>query len=143
MKSYYYIDCNGKQNGPIPASLLKSHGVDASTYVWTEGMSGWTEASNVPELRTIFPVISPQPTPPRYQATPTSTHKMQCPYCKSYLTSKLTGRTILRWGCVFGAATIGMMLTPVGAVIAGTQVQKATENWDNWECLSCMKSFRN
>lgn len=140
MKSYFYIDNSGKQNGPIPASLLKQHGC-CLTYVWAEGMSSWTEASKVPELRTIFPVMSPPPAPPLYQAVPTDTNSVQCSYCKSYLTYKQTGKIAFRYILIIGAGLVGLLLTPIVAFLASRAVYQATEYWENWECISCKKSF--
>lgn len=145
MKSYYFLDNKGKQIGPIRVSLLKSHGVIASTYVWTEGMTAWMKASEVPELRTMFPIISPLPSPPSpplYKAVPTSTDDVQCPKCKSYLTSKQIGKITFRYILIIGAGVIGSILTPVVGFLASREVYQATANWDNWYCISCKRSFR-
>ena len=142
MKLYFYIDNNGIKRGPIQASLLKKHGVGASTYVWSEGMSYWAEAAKVPELRAMFPIVPPPPTPPIYHSSPTSTNNVQCPYCKSYSTSKLYGKNCFRYVFVFGAALIGMLLTPIGSFILGRAAYDNTADWNNWECNSCKKEFK-
>lgn len=54
MKSYFYLDANQQQQGPVDASQLTSCGVTGDTYVWCEGMSNWTVAKQVPELAPFF-----------------------------------------------------------------------------------------
>lgn len=54
MKSYFYLDANQQQHGPVEASRLTSLGVTGDTYVWCEGMSNWTAAKQVPELAPFF-----------------------------------------------------------------------------------------
>lgn len=63
VKMYYYVDQNGQQAGPVSEDLLKSRGVTASTLVWTEGMEGWTKASEVSELKHLFISVPPVPPP--------------------------------------------------------------------------------
>lgn len=142
MKLYYYINERGKRLGPIPVSELKQHGVTASTYVWCEGMTAWTKVSDIPELKKLFTYVPPTPPPPEYYATPTSISSEQCPCCKSYNTTKLTGKIFFRYVLVIGAAIIGVVLTPVGSVILGSTALKMTESWDNWKCNSCNNSFK-
>ena len=54
MKSYYYLDENGQQQGPISLSELMKNTITRDTLVWTEGMSDWKQADTVPELASIF-----------------------------------------------------------------------------------------
>ena len=54
MKSYFYLDANQQQQGPVEASRLTSLGVTGDTYVWCEGMTNWTAAKQVPELAPFF-----------------------------------------------------------------------------------------
>ena len=39
MKSYFYLDANQQQQGPVDASQLTSCGVTGDTYVWCEELS--------------------------------------------------------------------------------------------------------
>ena len=52
---YYYIDNFNKQQGPVPADQLVSHGVTGESMVFKAGMTQWTKAKDVPELSVYFP----------------------------------------------------------------------------------------
>lgn len=64
----YYLQ-NGNENiGPFTIEELKAKGISKSTPVWCEGMSDWTEATNVTELASILnatppPIKKPTPLP--------------------------------------------------------------------------------
>lgn len=55
----YYLHVDGKQEGPFPLAALQekiaSGSVSAATPVWREGLPQWVTASDVPELRSMFP----------------------------------------------------------------------------------------
>ena len=51
---YYYIGPNNQQMGPVPAEQLISRGVTGETMVWTEGMTQWQKAKDVPALGAIL-----------------------------------------------------------------------------------------
>ena len=71
----YYIAENGQPAGPFELKDLMQHGLTPNSQVWNEKMSGWTRASEVPELMTLMglpvaaqpgqPVqpVQPQPSP--------------------------------------------------------------------------------
>jgi membrane protease subunit (stomatin/prohibitin family) len=64
--SLYFIAVDGQQTGPYDLASLKSQ-VDSGklsphTLIWTQGMTNWTEAYQVPALKSIFPG-SPPPIP--------------------------------------------------------------------------------
>jgi hypothetical protein len=61
MSSYYFIDRNGQQQGPVEANELTRYGVTPNTQVWKQGMSTWQVAGSIPELSGFFP---PATTPP-------------------------------------------------------------------------------
>lgn len=65
MKKYYLH--NGVENiGPFTIEQLKEKGITKSTSVWCEGLSDWTEASNIDELASIInspPPIKSSPPP--------------------------------------------------------------------------------
>ena len=50
----YYISRNGQNIGPLPVDQLMINGLTPQTQVWTEGMSQWMPASQVPELAVLF-----------------------------------------------------------------------------------------
>jgi membrane protease subunit (stomatin/prohibitin family) len=63
----WFAGINGTQQGPYdPAGLAaqaRSGALTRETLVWSEGMSGWTAAGQVPELASIFGAVPP-PLPP-------------------------------------------------------------------------------
>ncbi len=63
MKYYMYI--GGQQQGPYDESELLSHGLNASTNVWREGMTDWQLAGQVPELSYLFAAPAGQPYSPQ------------------------------------------------------------------------------
>lgn len=50
----YYIIINGQQTGPYPKEVLLTQGLTPETYVWREGMTGWEQASAMPELNDLL-----------------------------------------------------------------------------------------
>ena len=54
MKEYYYSDGEGTKVGPISLAQLKKRKITEDTLVWYEGMSDWTNASELPELQELF-----------------------------------------------------------------------------------------
>jgi|GEM_PF-209836 len=92
----FYLIINGKQEGPFPKDELINKGITPETEVWTDGMSDWTPAADVPELTDVMqqlqfmqhqqtqqqaaaaqPETTTRPTPPpmRAQAAPAETKK--------------------------------------------------------------------
>lgn len=65
-KSYYIIDLEGNQLGPIEFSELSNHRITRETLVWCQGMPEWIEASQVPELESL--VLSTPPPRPSHKA---------------------------------------------------------------------------
>lgn len=63
MKDYYYM--NGSDRiGPLSLDELKKEELKSTTLVWFEGLEKWTNASQLPELKTILRQ-SPPPIPTR------------------------------------------------------------------------------
>jgi membrane protease subunit (stomatin/prohibitin family) len=64
----WFIGVNGQQQGPFDAAGLsgqaRSGALTRETLVWSEGMSGWTAAGQVPELSGVFGAVPP-PLPPQ------------------------------------------------------------------------------
>lgn len=74
----YYIAVNGQPVGPYELNDLLKYGLTMNSLLWNETMSGWTEASNVPEAMSFLrgaasqsipplPPQPPQPPQPRQQ----------------------------------------------------------------------------
>jgi len=68
MDSYFYLDQNGQQQGPVTANELPNYGVTRNIYVWKQGMSNWQMAGSIPELSDIFPPSITPVVPPSYQS---------------------------------------------------------------------------
>ncbi len=62
MKKYYLHNGN-EQDGPFYISQLKKKGITRETEVWYRGLSDWTCAGEIDELKVLFTQSSPQ-TPP-------------------------------------------------------------------------------
>lgn len=52
--SYYFLDEQSQQQGPITADRFAEFGVQPNTLVWREGMRSWMAAISLPELQPIF-----------------------------------------------------------------------------------------
>ena len=67
----YYIAENGQPAGPFELKDLMQHGLTPNSQVWNEKMSGWTRASEVPELMTLLGLpIAAQPIQPLQPVQP-------------------------------------------------------------------------
>jgi len=59
----YFVAVNGQQTGPFSTTELKaqsaSRALSRDSLVWSEGMSGWTKAAEVPELAALFASVPP------------------------------------------------------------------------------------
>ena len=77
----YYIAENGQPAGPFEMKDLMEHGLNPNSQVWNEKMSGWTRASEVPELMNMLGLqqpIAPQPAQPTQPVQPVQ--PQQSPY---------------------------------------------------------------
>ena len=63
----YMVAISGQQYGPYNIQQMRqmaqSGQINASTFVWAQGMSQWTVAGSVPELANLF-ITTPPPVPP-------------------------------------------------------------------------------
>lgn len=64
----YFVSVNGQQQGPFNTDVLKqmiAQGqLTKETFVWKQGMSGWSAAGEVPEISALFGATPPPPPPP-------------------------------------------------------------------------------
>lgn len=54
MSTYFYIDAQQRQCGPIPPTQFAAYGITPTTYVWTAGMAQWQQAGTIIELQPFF-----------------------------------------------------------------------------------------
>ena len=63
----YMIAVNGAQSGPFNMQqlqqLVQQGQMNATTYVWKQGMANWELAGNVQELKSLFVANTPPPVP--------------------------------------------------------------------------------
>jgi len=110
MKQYFIH--NGKdQEGPFSFEELKQKGITSKTSIWFEGISAWTEAQNIEELKPIF-ISSPPPfeKPSVFSSTINSTKKIIEKDIVNEIGSKIKtkdGKNAFKWVVVF-LAIIGL-----------------------------------
>lgn len=56
---FYYVNSSAEQVGPVSVEELQKAGISRDTLVWKEGMSSWSPAGTVEELRSLFPAAIP------------------------------------------------------------------------------------
>jgi hypothetical protein len=69
----YYLHNGTEQDGPFDISELKSKGIKRDTEIWYEGISDWTEAQEIEELKVLFPKSTPPPIKPKSKKGKTKT----------------------------------------------------------------------
>ena len=57
--TYYYIHNGTEQSGPFTIESLKQQNINSKTMVWFEGIEGWSNASDIAELKPIITVLPP------------------------------------------------------------------------------------
>jgi membrane protease subunit (stomatin/prohibitin family) len=64
----FHLSINGQQYGPYDTNALRqmaaNRQITPDTYVWRSGMPQWLQASQCPELATLFPPPQTPPAPP-------------------------------------------------------------------------------
>ena len=76
----YFIIENGAQQGPFSVNELQMKGISSETLVWTEGMTDWTPAWQIDELRAIVnSQTAGTPPPPPPSQSDGATGNMQTP----------------------------------------------------------------
>lgn len=120
MKNYYYINSVGKQVGPITIEEFSKIEITNETKVWSEGMTEWTNAGNIPDFKPyITGTTQVPPTPPIPPIPPTQIEK--CP--NNYL--------------AFAILSTLLCCLPIGiaAIIYSTKVDNAWSQGDKEAAL--------
>ena len=99
----YFIVDNGQQAGPYTIDELVKRGLNSDTLVWAEGMTDWTPAWQVEELKSYLYAQQQAPTPP--PVTPTPQPEYQQPAYESE--PMRTPETSKKKGCGFSLLWIG------------------------------------
>ncbi|MBR2018369.1 MAG: CD225/dispanin family protein [Prevotella sp.] len=123
MRSYYYVNALGQLAGPVTTDSFKNNGITKDTNVWCCGMSGWTRAGDVPELKHLFNDTNVPPIPPVNPTPPPMPGGGQCP--NNYL--------------VFAILSTILCCLPTGiaAIIFSTKVDK---QWAQGDKIGAQKS---
>lgn len=149
MRYYFYVDGQGRQNGPCGLEELKGKGIGSATPVWFEGLAEWTPAAEIDELKSLFPPVpeemreipavssvcdqapesdGPKPWPPTKTGLPVPGVEPDIPPAKP--DSWLVGAILTTLLCC----------TPLGiaAIIFST---KGNGHWDRGEYEQAVKAF--
>lgn len=95
----FYLHNGTEQEGPFYISQLKKKGITGKTEVWYEGLSDWTSADQIDELKVLFTQSAPQLPPIKPEETEQATQTNTKPK-KSIL-----GKNLLKLGLI----TIGIL----------------------------------
>lgn len=69
MSKKYFIVSKGQKEGPYTVDELSRIEISSSTLVWSNDLTDWTEARNVPDLKNLLKNIPP-PIPPKKKKSP-------------------------------------------------------------------------
>ncbi len=98
MKKYYLHNGN-EQDGPFYISQLKKKGITRETEVWCRGLSDWTCAGEIDELKVLFTQTPPQTPPIKPKKTELTNQTNTSPK------RSISGKKILKLGLI----TIGIL----------------------------------
>jgi len=59
MNKYYFYTDGEKEFGPFSTGDLKEKDIKRDTKVWTQGMSEWEKAGDIPDLEELFVLVPP------------------------------------------------------------------------------------
>lgn len=63
MDSYYYLNSNNEQVGPVSPTDFSRYGITQTTMVWKSGMTNWMQAGQISELLQYLSPTTPPPSP--------------------------------------------------------------------------------
>ena len=75
---YYYL-LNRIKKGPVSLEELKGLKLEKNTLVWREGLTDWTNANKLDELKELFKVSPPPVPPPPVPPPPVQSPKIASP----------------------------------------------------------------
>lgn len=136
MDEYYYLDAEGKQQGPVPPSDFLRLGITQSTLLWKNGMAGWQAAGMIPELSGYFQPTPPpppsnvQPTPPPVQRGASASATQQPPVEKP--------DSFLVWSIL----TTVLCCLPLG-IVAIVYSTKVDPLWDKGQYTEAADAAKN
>jgi hypothetical protein len=73
----YYLHNGTEQDGPFNIAELTAKNIKKDTEIWHEGLSDWTTAEKVDELKELFKLTSPPPIKKREASTPPPVNKQK------------------------------------------------------------------
>ncbi len=108
---YYYVDAEGRQQGPVEAHELAGYGVTGNSYVYCEGMTNWTLASGVPDVMQHLAAGPAVPPPPQPQPVGED-------WPQSYLARSIVGLCLSIIPVYFIGLTVAMPFGILGIVFS-------------------------
>ena len=150
MRYYFYVDGQGRQNGPCGLEELKGKGICSTTLVWFEGLAEWTPAAQIDELKGWFPPVPDEireiPSVPPVCVEASSEDGEQKPWPPTKTGLPLPGVEPNTPPAKPDSWLVGAILTtllcctPLGiaAIIFST---KGTGHWDRGEYEQAVKAF--
>lgn len=102
----YFLHREGEQLGPFSLEELKDLNIQKDTPIWFEGISDWTSASEIPEIKEhLFSTVPPafKQAPPKYQAAFSSDNSNQT-------SAPRKGKALLLVGVVLTLAIIAFFV---------------------------------
>jgi hypothetical protein len=111
----FYAVINGLKHGPFTFDELKAENISKKTLIWTEEMTDWIEAKDVPQLNEIIKIIPPPipllpDKPIQVKAYIGKNHN---PLEKSLVKIKIAKEIMINFKLIKYALFIGLILFPV------------------------------
>jgi hypothetical protein len=97
----YYLHNGAEQQGPFDVVELKEKGVKKETPIWYEGISEWTTAGKVDELKELFIVSTPPPFAAKTEETKPVVEEKKKKKWSVWTKIRITAGLLLLAGAIF------------------------------------------
>jgi hypothetical protein len=106
----YYLHNGTEQDGPFSAAELIEKNIKKDTDIWYEGLSDWTIAENIDELKELFKLASPPPFKKKETISPPvnkqNSQKPNAPNKKTASWKSIFIKTAITCALILGGFTI-------------------------------------
>ena len=73
----YYLHNGTEQDGPFSIEELTAKNIKKNTEIWYEGLSDWTTAEKIEDLKVLFKLTSPPPIKKKEISKPSPVNKQK------------------------------------------------------------------